>query len=222
MRLLLIILGILVILLVFLCRLRLGILAAFAAGDTTLDLRIGPASIRLYQPQPEQTKKTEEDFSRKPKKADQSKGSRGKLAKPTWTDLQDAWKTLRAPVRRALERTRRGIRVDPLNLSVTVGGAEDPAQAAESYGILEMVVWTVMPPLEQLLVIPDPHIHVGVDFDAGKTRVDGTAAVTIRLGTLLAVALGAGIPVLRWLIKYQKRKQQPPKETAPKTADARA
>ncbi len=222
MRLLLIILGILVILLVFLCRLRLGILAAFAAGDTTLDLRIGPASIRLYPPQPEQTKKTEEDFSRKPKKADQSKGSRGKLAKPTWTDLQDAWKTLRAPVRRALERTRRGIRVDPLNLSVTVGGAEDPAQAAESYGILEMVVWTVMPPLEQLLVIPDPHIHVGVDFDAGKTRVDGTAAVTIRLGTLLAVALGAGIPVLRWLIKYQKRKQQPPKETAPKTADARA
>lgn len=222
MRLLLIILGILVILLVFLCRLRLGILAAFAAGDTTLDLRIGPASIRLYPPQPEQTKKTEEDFSRKPKKADQSKGSRGKLAKPTWTDLQDAWKTLRAPVRRALERTRRGIRVDPLNLSVTVGGAEDPAQAAESYGILEMVVWTVMPPLEQLLVVPDPHIHVGVDFDAGKTRVDGTAAVTIRLGTLLAVALGAGIPVLRWLIKYQKRKQQPPKEMAPKTADARA
>ena len=214
--------GILVILLVFLCRLRLGILAASAAGDTTLDLRIGPASIRLYPPQPEQTKKTEEDFSRKPKKADQSKGSRGKLAKPTWTDLQDAWKTLRAPVRRALERPRRGIRVDPLNLSVTVGGAEDPAQAAESYGILEMVVWTVMPPLEQLLVIPDPHIHVGVDFDAGKTRVDGTAAVTIRLGTLLAVALGAGIPVLRWLIKYQKRKQQPPKETAPKTADARA
>ncbi|WP_292919863.1 DUF2953 domain-containing protein [Oscillibacter sp. CAG:155] len=109
-----------------------------------------------------------------------------------------------------------------MNLSVTVGGAEDPAQAAETYGILEMVVWTVMPPLEQFLVVPDPHIHVGVDFDAGKNRVDGTAAVTIRLGTLLAVALGAGIPVLRWLMKYQKRKQQPPKEAAPKTADARA
>ena len=220
MRLLLIILGILVILLVFLCRLRLGILAAFAAGDATLDLRIGPASIRLYPPRPEQAKKNEEDSSRKPKKADQSKGSRGKPA--TWADLQDAWKALRTPIRRALEQTRRGIRVDPLNLSVTVGGAEDPAQAAESYGILEMVVWTVMPPLEQLLVIPDPHIHVGMDFDAGKTRVDGTAAVTIRLGTLLAVALGAGIPVLRWLMKYQKRKQQPPKEAAPKTADARA
>ena len=222
MRLLLIILGILVILLVFLCRLRLGILAAFAAGDATLDLRIGPASIRLYPPQPEEAKKMEEDSSQKPKKADQSKGSRGKLAKPTRADLQDAWKTLRAPVRRALERTRRGIRIDPLNLSVTVGGAEDPAQAAETYGILEMVVWTVMPPLEQFLVAPDPHIHVGVDFDAGKNRVDGTAAVTIRLGTLLAVALGAGIPVLRWLMKYQKRKQQPPKEAAPKTADARA
>lgn len=221
MRLLILILGILILLLVCLSRLRLGIQAAFAAGDVTLDLRIGPASIRLYPPKPEKAEKQEPGISEKPEKAARRK-KKGTLAKPTRADLRDAWDTLWPPVRRALARTRRGIRVHPLNLSVTVGGAEDPAEAAEAYGLLEMAVWTVMPPLEQLLTIPDPHIHVGVDFDAGKTRLDGTAAVTIRLGTLAAVALSAGIPVLRWLIKYQKQKQKPPKETAPVTADAHA
>lgn len=88
--------------------------------------------------------------------------------------------------------------------------------------MLEMLVWTVMPALEQLLVIPHPHIHVGVDFDVGKTRLDGTAAITIRLGTLAAVALGAGIPVLRWFLKLQKRDTQPSKETPPTTVDAHA
>lgn len=215
------ILGILILLLVCLSRLRLGILAAFTAGDVTLDLRIGPASIRLYPSKPEKAERAEPGASETPKKTRRKKGG-GTLAKPTWADLQDAWKTLWPPIRRALARTRRGIRIHPLNLSVTVGGAEDPAEAAEAYGLLEMAVWTVMPPLEQLLTIPDPHIHVGVDFDAGTTRLDGTAAVTIRLGTVLAVALGAGIPVLRWLMKYQKQKQQPPKEAAPTTADAHA
>ena len=221
MQLLILILGILILLLVCLSRLRLGILAAFSAGDVTLDLRIGPASIRLYPPKPEKAEKSEPGTSEKPEKAARRK-KKGTLAKPTRADLRDAWETLWPPVRRSLARTRRGIRVHPLNLSVTVGGAEDPAEAAKAYGLLEMAVWTVMPPLEQLLTIPDPHIHVGVDFDAGTTRLDGTAAVTIRLGTLLAVALGTGIPVLRWLMKYQKQKRQPPKEAVSVTADAHA
>ena len=199
MRLLIIILGILIVLLTLISRLRLGLLAAIAGGEPTLSLRIGPASIHLYPPRKEASP-----------------------AVPVSEDLKDAWTVLWPPIRRALARTRRGIRIDPLDLSVTVGGAEDPAEAARTCGMLEMLVWTVMPALEQLLVIPHPHIHVGVDFDVGKTRLDGTAAVTIRLGTLAAVVLGAGIPVLRWFLKLQKRDTQPSKETPPTTVDAHA
>ena len=57
---------------------------------------------------------------------------------------------------KALRRTRRGIRVDPLRLSATLGGAEDPAAAAELYGGLHALVWTGMPALEKLVVIRDP------------------------------------------------------------------
>ena len=220
MRLLIIILGILIVLLTLISRLRPGLLAAIAGGEPTLSLRIGPASIHLYPPRKEAPPAAH--VPEKPKEIRVKKKVAGKLVKPGFSDLKDAWTVLWPPIRRALARTRRGIRIDPLDLSVTVGGAEDPAEAARTCGMLEMVVWTVMPALEQLLVIPHPHIHVGVDFDVGKTRLDGTAAVTIRLGTLASVVLGAGIPVLRWFLKLQKRDTQPSKETPPTTVDAHA
>ena len=220
MRLLIIILGILIVLLTLISRLRLGLLAAIAGGEPTLSLRIGPASIHLYPPRKEASSAA--PVPEEPKEIRVKKKTEGKLVKPGLSDLKDAWTVLWPPIRRALARTRQGIRIDPLDLSVTVGGAEDPAEAARTCGMLEMLVWTVMPALEQLLVITHPHIHVGVDFDVGKTRLDGTAAVTIRLGTLAAVALGAGIPVLRWFLKLQKRDTQPSKETPPTTVDAHA
>ena len=179
MRLLIIILGILIVLLTLISRLRLGLLAAIAGGEPTLSLRIGPASIHLYPPRKEASPAA--PVSEEPKEIRVKKKTEGKLVKPGFSDLKDAWTILWPPIRRALARTRRGIRIDPLDLSVTVGGAEDPAEAARTCGMLEMLVWTVMPALEQLLVIPHPHIHVGVDFDVGKTRLDGSDAVTIRL-----------------------------------------
>ena len=103
---------------------------------------------------------------------------------------------------------------------MTGGGSEDPAAAAELYGYLHAGVWTAMPVLEQLLVIPDPYIHVGIDFDAPRTAVEGELGVSIRIGTLLAVGLGTGIPALRWFLRF--RKKQPPKtekETAENTAE---
>lgn len=53
MRLLIIILGILIVLLTLISRLRLGLLAAISGREPTLSLRIGPASIHLYPPRKE-------------------------------------------------------------------------------------------------------------------------------------------------------------------------
>ena len=79
-----------------------------------------------------------------------------------------------------------------------------------------------MPALEQLLVIPDPHIHVGIDFDAPDARLDGEAGLSIRIGTLVAVALGVGIPALKWFMKFQKKQTQqdqaPEEQMAPPAA----
>ena len=207
-------------LILLLCLTRVGARAELRRDGVTLDAKIGPFHIRILPAKetPEKKKKPEKK-AKKPEKAGEEKPKKS-LPKIALADIKDAVHTLAPPLKRALGRTRRGIRVQPLRLLVTVGGSEDPAAAAELYGYLHAGVWTAMPVLEQLLVIPDPYIHVGIDFDAPQTAVEGELGVSIRIGTLLAVGLGIGIPALRWFLRF--RKKQPPKtekETAENTAE---
>ena len=102
-------------------------------------------------------------------------------------------------------------RIDPMHLSLTLGGLEDPAKTAERYGYLHTGMWNVMPLLEKLIQIPDPNLHIGLDFNTENTAVEGEIGVTARIGTLLLAGLGVGIPALRWFLRYQKKmKQQKP------------
>lgn len=91
MRLLIIILGILIVLLTLISRLRPGLLAAIAGGEPTLSLRIGPASIHLYPPRKEAPPAAH--VPEKPKEIRVKKKVAGKLVKPGFSDLRDAWTT---------------------------------------------------------------------------------------------------------------------------------
>lgn len=213
------ILGILAALIVLVCWTRVGIHVALQREHTTVDAKIGPFHIRLF-PGKEKAKKAEKQ-PKKPKKDKTTETGKQKKALPkvTLADIKDAVRTLAPPLKKALARTRRGIRIQPLDLRMTLGGSEDPAAAAEQYGYLHAGVWTAMPVLEELLVIPDPYIHVGIDFDARETVLEGEVGVSIRIGTLLAVGLGVGIPALQWFLRFQKRQNQQPK-TEPAKATA--
>ena len=87
MRLLIIILGILIVLLTLISRLRLGLLAVIAGGEPTLSLRIGPASIHLYPPRKEASPAV--PVSEEPKETRVKKKTEGKLVKPGLSDLKD-------------------------------------------------------------------------------------------------------------------------------------
>jgi predicted outer membrane lipoprotein len=101
---------------------------------------------------------------------------------------------------------------------VTIGGADDPAAAAQLYGYLNAGVWTAMPVLEKLLDIPDPYIHLGLDFDEPRIVPEGTLGVTFRVGTLLAAAFGVAIPALRWFLRFRKKAKQRTKQESPQPA----
>lgn len=218
MRLFLMILGVLILLLFLLSRLRLGIDAAVDGKAVTVDAAVGPFRIRVLPGKPKK-KKPEKEVP--PKEAAKTTPKEKKpLPKPTLADIRSALDALLPPLKRALGRTRRSIRVKPLEVSATFGGGADPAAAAELYGYAHMAVWAGMPVLEQLLVIPDPHIHIGIDFDAPETVVQARVGVTLRLGTLVSVALSVGIPALKWFLGFQKKHKQPqpvkePEQAAP-------
>ena len=202
------ILGILAVLILLLCLTRVGVLARFG-GELSVTVRFGLFRFQVLPTSKKPTKHekpTEKDTE--PNRPPKDKPARKAFPKPSFGEIRDALQTLWPPLKKALDRTRRGVRIDPLDLSVILGGQTEPADAARLYGELHGAVWAGMPALEQMLVIPHPHIHLDVDFTAEETTLQGTVGISARIGTLLRIGMTAAIPVLRWLLAYLKKKKQ--------------
>ena len=199
------ILGVTAALLALLLLTRVGAQGSYKDGALTLHAKIGLLSIRLLPAKEKKTEKPRKKKEAPPKKPKQK-------VKFTFADIRDAAKTLWPPLKRALRRTRKGVRIHPLTLALTLGAADDPAAGAQNYGYIHSAVWTVMPVLEQLLVIPEPSIHVGLDFDTAETKAEGTFGLSARIGTLLGIVLSVAIPGLKWFLCWNKQKKRP---TAP-------
>ena len=189
-------------LLVWLCLLRVGVRAAFSDNGITVDARIGWLRFKAYPRQ----KKDLREKDVKEKKTENTEKS--KLAvKDIITMVRSAVRELLPPLKRSLARIGRGIRIQPLQLYVVLGAADDPAAGAQLYGEVNAAVWTVMPVLEQMIDIRNPYIQVDVDFDAPKAVLRGEAGLSIRIGTLFAAVFGIGIPALRWFLRTQKQQK---------------
>lgn len=203
------ILGIVCLLLLWLCMTRVGAQITLTDGSAAVNIRFGAFRFRVYPPKKKKDTEKKQENQKKP-----SGAPKKAMPKPGLEDIKSAVAALWPPLKRALDRTRRGIRMDPMDVRVTLGGAEDPAATAELYGYLNAGVWTGMPLLEKAIRIPAPYIHLGMDFDASKTSVEGKLGVTARIGTLLGVALGVAIPALRWFMQFRKKTQKPAPQPA--------
>ena len=216
------ILAVLALLIALLCLLRLGVRASWGT-ETRVTAILGPVRLPLV---PKKEGKTGKE---KPKKEKQKKEKPAKekatkdrqpLPKPGKEDIREALQLLLPALKRSLRKLGRGIRIDPLCVSLVLGGKNDPADAAEKFGYLQAAVWAGMPQLQRWMHIPDPRIHTDVNFDAEKTEVSGEAAVTLRLGTLFAMGFALLIPALKWFLHYRKRHRED--DTKEKTPPARA
>ena len=214
------ILAVLAPLIALLCLLRLGVRISWGT-ELCVTAILGPVRLQLV---PKKEKKAGKDKPKKEKppkeKAEKPKKERQPLPKPGKEDIREAIQRLLPALKKALRRLGRGIRIDPLCVSLVLGGKNDPADAAEKFGYLQAAVWAGMPQLQRWMHIPDPHIHTDVNFDAEKTEVSGEAAVTLRLGTLFAMGFALLIPALKWFLHYRKRHRED--DTKEKTPPARA
>lgn len=202
------ILCVLAALLLLLCLTRVGVQVVLKDGSTTVNVRLSVFRIRVY---PKKEKPETKKKDKKKKSKEKEEGNKKTFPKPSLEDIKDAAKTLWPPLKKAVGHVRRGIRIDPMNLSLALGGQEQPDKTAELYGYLHSGMWTVMPVVEEGLDIPDPNLHIGIDFTSTQTVVEGNLGVTARIGTLLRAGLTVGIPALRWFLKYRKKmKQQTP------------
>lgn len=197
-----IILGILLVLFL-LSLLRLGVRVEFTGSlaETRVTVIAGPARIQLL-PKPEKPEKPQKEKKKKEKPA-KAKAEGGEKKKKklhlTKEDIKTALPALWECLKNGLRKTRQRLLIDPLHLSASLPGA------AELYGYVNAGMWTVMPQLERLMRIPDPRLHVEVDFDASELRLTGEVGVTLQIRDLLAIGFAFAKPVLRWYLAMQKR-----------------
>ena len=146
------IIGGILLLLILLLLLRVGVHLRFGE-QLELTVIAGPARIRLL-PRPEKT-----ETEQKTKQKKKAKGEAQEEKEPakqreklslSFEDIRSALPYLWEGLKRALARTRRRMRIDPLRLSVIFAG-EDPAAVAQTYGWASSAMWTLMPQLERLL-----------------------------------------------------------------------
>lgn len=179
---------------------------------------IGPKTVQVI-PKPPARPKKEKPRKEKPKPAEAEKPKKER-PKLTFSQLRSALPAVWESLQRALRATGKRVRIDPLYLDV-VFGDPDPCDAAEKYGAACSVMWAVMPRLEELVQLPDPEIHLNVDFNAQWTVARGEFAVGFRIGDFAAIGLSAVPPLLKWFLalrKEQKRTASEPK-TAPESGD---
>ncbi|MFR0769531.1 MAG: hypothetical protein ACLSHO_08045 [Dysosmobacter sp.] len=203
------ILGILLLVLLLLCLTRVGVLIRFGE-ELTVSARFGFLKFQVL-PEREKPPKNEKT-GRSAEKADAKAGEaeEGVPEAHAQQIIRDAWKALWPPLKKALRRTRQGVRIDPLDVSVILGGQAEPADAAQLYGELHGAVWTGMPVLEQLLVIPGRISTWMLILTAEETKILGSVGFSARIGTLLRIGMTVAIPGLRWLLAYMKKKKQAP------------
>ena len=197
------ILGTIIVLLTVIWLLRVGVDIRFGEA-LRIDAKIGPVKLVLL-PKKEKEKKPQKEKKPKKKKTEEKEEEpREKKKFPfAFADIRSALPVLWDALQKALGKIRRRMRIDPMDVCVIFAG-EDPAKVAEMYGWANSVMWTVMPQLERLLKIPDPHIHLGVDYERYDLRAEGRVGVSFRVGDLIVIALTLAIPVLKWYLAWRK------------------
>lgn len=215
------IIGIVLLVCLLISFLRLGVVSELG-DELRVRLRIGSVTLTILPKKEKKKQKPPKAAAKKPAAA-----KKHSLPKPTFAELRTIVRTATQVLGRTLRRTCKRTRIDPLELCVTFAG--DPAEAAKNYGYANAAVWSVMPHLEELFYIPAPSVTLRMDFQAEKTRVEGTVGATLRVCDLLAIALTLALPLGKWFLAFKRAHAQdvpsaPPEgqSTPPETAPPEA
>ena len=66
------------------------------------------------------------------------------------------------------------------------------------------MMWGVMPHLEDIFLIPEPSLHLRMDYGAEKTRAEGSVGCSLRIRDGLRILIALLWPLLKWYLRYKK------------------
>lgn len=193
-------LGIIALVIALIALLRVGIQVTWD-GALALRLIIGPVRVSIRSNK--DTEESELKQSERKESDSRKKSDRKKKEKSLWPRVLLAnWQELLELVGRVLYMPY----LNPLILKVVFGG-EDPAESAVNYGRAWALVGAVMPLLERNFQIGNREIDVRYNRDAKKMSVYAKAALTVRVGQCVSLAVSALLLFLR-LYKETKKSEK--------------
>ena len=193
---------ILVIILVLICLLlRLKVGARVVFGDELKAwVKLGPLMLQVY---PLVEKKKE-----KPKKEEKEKKESAEKKEKTARNITfDAvWQLIHElipPILDTLERVRKGLHIDRLELHLMISDL-NPAVAAQRYGKMNAVIWPLLAAVENVITVEQWNVQLDLDFASHKTKVDGELILTMRLHHGVRILLVDGMKILKPVLKFMK------------------
>ena len=205
------VIGIILLIFILIGFLRVGALMQFG-DELRVRLLIGPFRFTLLPAKKKKEKTPQKAKEKKSEGQERRQKKKPSLPKPSKEDLKDLITTALSALKETAKRTCKRLRIDPLEILVVFGGT-DPADIAQTYGYASAAMWGVMPHLEDLFRIPDPSLHLRMDYSAEKTRAEGTVGLSLRIRDGLHISLALLIPMLKWYLRYKKaHKNDPPAE----------
>lgn len=183
-----------------LSRLRLGGSVLWDGEELSARARVGLLRIRVW-PLPQKKKKPR----KAPKKPPKTPKTPDKPAAPSAGVLErlETWLPL---VCEAAGRLRRAIRIDLLELTLTVG-SPDPGDTALLYGGANALLGMILPLFEHAFQVRERRIATAVDFDAETTRAHFRADISLTLGQLVVFIF--------WFLPEAARRMDKGGQTAP-------
>ena len=196
------VIGIILLIFILIGFLRVGALIRFG-GELRVQLSAGPFRFTLLPAKEKKEKTPQKAKEKKSEGQERRQKKKPSLPKPSKEDLKDLITTALSALKETAKRTCKRLRIDPLEILVVFGGT-DPADIAQTYGYASAAMWGVMPHLEDLFRIPDPSLHLRMDYSAEKTHAEGTVGLSLRIRDGLHIALALLIPMLKWYLHYKK------------------
>ena len=174
-------------------------------GQPLVQLCLGPLRFQIFPRK--KARKSDETPEKSPKK-EKPKKERKPRPKPCRDQIFYSIDRAARLLGKLLVRFRRGLRLDPLVLHLTVAGP-DPADAAALYGRLYGALSALLPPLRRLVTTGHEDIRLSLDFDRTEWDIYADLGVSMRIWHLLAMGFAALGGLLAWAIGYRRRAPAP-------------
>ena len=198
------VIGIILLIFLLIGFLRIGAVVSF--GDAlSVRLRIGHLKVTIIPGKEKKPKerKPKEEKPKKPSGEKKKKSGKASFPRPTAENILDLIQTSLSALGAMARRTCRRIRIDPLAITVVFGGC-DPAEIAMVYGAASSLMFATMPRAEERFDIPDPSIHLRMDYGSQSTTVDGSLGLSVRVCDLFAILFTLIAPLAKWFLRFKK------------------